>query len=317
MKMHGIVTICLTVVQSTMAGGTIALRNLPDDVGSTNGRFFDNNRVFLAGTNYLAQIYAGKGQEKLVAVGSPASFFSGMYAGYIFRSEEVDIPFINNGYPAWVQVRAWEVAGGSSFEAAARSAHWTGISSVIFVKQTGSHLGTPTGPASMAGLTYPGNPVIVDEPLGRKLRSRESADLSLVASGGIALSYQWYQGQSGDTNHAVVGATNAVYRTPSLTTNAIFWSSASTSVGSTNSMSATLSVFATNAVFLNLTIASGLPQLLIDSPSLGSIQIQSLDGLDPTGWTLLSTQVVNTSPFTFIDTNAPNETLRIYRTVSP
>ena len=75
MKMLCMLAICMTAVQSILAGGTIGLSNFPQDVGGTNGRFFDNKQVFLSGTNYLAQLYAGKEEGILVAVGSPESFF--------------------------------------------------------------------------------------------------------------------------------------------------------------------------------------------------------------------------------------------------
>ncbi len=311
--------IWLTVYQSLLAGGTVLLSNLSWAVGGSGAPFFDSSLTPLSGTNYLAQLYAGKDETRLVAVGQPIPFFSGRFAGYLTGglASTVEIPFIGGGYPAWVQVRAWETAGGSTFEQAAGSGHWTGISGVLYLKSIGGGQILPETPVLLIGLTYPGHPIIVGEPTSRRIRLGETADLSVVASGGIALSYQWYQGLSGDTNHSILGATNATYHLSGLTTNATFWVSSSTSVGSTNSVSATVTLFPTNAVFLSLSEVSGMPHLKIDSTSKGQIQVQSLDDSTPSSWKTLSTLLLNTNPFTFIDTNAPNETLRIYRTVSP
>src|SRR6266568_5963062 len=82
--------------------------------------FFDDQGVLLAGTNYVAQLYAWKTGEGFLSTGRPVPFAT---SGYFFDGEVV-IAFIPGCLPAWVQVRAWNTQGGSTFEQAALAGAW-------------------------------------------------------------------------------------------------------------------------------------------------------------------------------------------------
>jgi hypothetical protein len=316
MKLSSVFAIYLSATTTVFAAGTVHLTNLPQFVGDSNGQFYDRRHIPLDGTNYLAQIYAGINAAKLVPVGPTVTFFSGSFAGYFGRGIGfAEISFVSGYGPAWIQVRAWESEGGTSFEQAARSGYWTGVSDVLFIKQTGSSGITPSAPAELIGLRYPGSPIIVVDPQNQKRRSGESAELSMVASGGIALSYQWYQGGSGDTNQPVVGATNAIFQTPVLATNVTFWAKATTAVGSANSGAALVTVFPASSVFLDIGIVDGTPQLAIDLPTAGPVEVQSWDGNSSMLWKVLSTVVPSTNPLVFVDSSATNGSARFYRAV--
>jgi len=278
--------------------------------------FFDHQGNRLAGSNYVAQLYAGTMPDPLVALGTPVPFRTGAEAGY-FRGGAVYVPFVYPGDPAWVQVRAWDVAGGTTFEEAALSDRWTGVSKILFLPNTGGSSHIPSVPAPLVGLEFPGVPVIVQQPQPQPVREGETATLSVIASSGAPQSYQWYLGSSGDTNGIISGATNATYTTPPLATNTIFWVNVNDAVGSTNSASATLTVYPANAVWLSLGVISGLPGLVLDG-RLGTLyRIEYSTNLSATNWSSLVDLSLVSSPFTFIDATATDAPARFYRVVAP
>jgi triacylglycerol esterase/lipase EstA (alpha/beta hydrolase family) len=67
--------------------------------------------------------------------------------------------------------------------------------------------------------------------------------LSVAAAGTAPLSYQWYQGTSGNTS-TPVGINSASFTTPSLTAATDYWVAVRNSCGSVNSHTATISVSA-------------------------------------------------------------------------
>jgi YVTN family beta-propeller protein len=78
----------------------------------------------------------------------------------------------------------------------------------------------PQGVAVMPSLP----PTIVTQPSSQTIGSAQSATLSVAATGTPPLSYQWYQGQSGDTSTPIQGATGSSYTTPaSLPATTSYW----------------------------------------------------------------------------------------------
>lgn len=65
----------------------------------------------------------------------------------------------------------------------------------------------------------------------------------VTAGGGSPLSYQWYEGNSGDTS-SPVGANTSSYATPPLSTNTSYWVRVSNAAGAVNSDTANVSVLA-------------------------------------------------------------------------
>jgi YVTN family beta-propeller protein len=66
-------------------------------------------------------------------------------------------------------------------------------------------------------------PTIVTQPSSQTIAYGQSATLSVTATGTPPLSYQWYQGQSGDTSAPIAGATSSSYTTPTQTAATSYW----------------------------------------------------------------------------------------------
>lgn len=72
--------------------------------------------------------------------------------------------------------------------------------------------------------TTPLVPSITTQPLASQtINSGQTANLSVTATGKSPLSYQWYQGNSGNTTNPVGGATNSSFTTPPLSTSTNYW----------------------------------------------------------------------------------------------
>jgi len=134
---------------------------------------------------YMVQLYAGASAGSLAAVGAAVPFRTGAAAGYwTGASRTIPASAIAADGNSQVQVRAWAVAAGATYEAALTSGGGFGSSNIIGVKPTNA----PDVPANLAGLTGftisalagagPGpGPVVTPEP----------STLALGALGGLAL----------------------------------------------------------------------------------------------------------------------------------
>jgi len=74
----------------------------------------------LEGNRYLVQLYAGASLTSLAPVGDPLPFLTGADAGY-WAATVVTINTVDANGVAFVQVRAWDTAFGSTYEAATAS----------------------------------------------------------------------------------------------------------------------------------------------------------------------------------------------------
>ena len=83
-------------------------------------------------------------------------------------------------------------------------------------------------------------PTITTQPQSQTIASGQTADLSVVADG-MSLSYQWYQGNTGDTS-TPVGTDSASFTTPALTADPTYWVRVSNSAGIADSTSAAITV---------------------------------------------------------------------------
>ncbi|MEZ4678419.1 MAG: Ig-like domain-containing protein [Caldilineaceae bacterium] len=84
-------------------------------------------------------------------------------------------------------------------------------------------------------------PMITTQPQDSSILRGETAMLTVVA-GGDNLSYQWYQGASGDLSNPISGATSASFTTPALMGDASYWVRVSNPAGSADSVTATVTV---------------------------------------------------------------------------
>ncbi len=78
---------------------------------------------------------------------------------------------------------------------------------------------SPQGIAVMQSLP----PTIVTQPSSQTIGANQPATLSVTATGTPPLTYQWYQGQSGDTSNPIAGATSSSYTTPAQTATTSYW----------------------------------------------------------------------------------------------
>ena len=100
--------------------------------------------------------------------------------------------------------------------------------------------GSANSAAAMLTVNYP--PAIGTQPAANTIFAGQSATLSVVATSSGALSYQWYQGSSGDTSNPVSGATASSFTTPVLTQTTSFWVLVSGAGLSTPSTTVTVTV---------------------------------------------------------------------------
>lgn len=305
----------LVAVWVVAAGATSAQQVYFADLpGEGDAPFYDDHGVRLAGSNYLAQLYSGFGPDALMAVGQPVTFGTNGY----FMDDKVGVYVTAPGGSSWVQVRAWEARGGPTFEQAALTGYWTGISTVLYLPWTGAICGgVPCVPAGLTGLEYPGSPIVVRQPQSQKVRSGKSARLSVIASCGVTLLYQWYQGSIGNTNTPLVGATNATCTTPPLATNTLFWVNAHNAFGSTNSDAAMVSVYPANAAALDLRLVSGQPEVTVEGAAGSTYRLEYAPAIPATNWILLTNLSLPASSFTIADPTATNSINRFYRAIIP
>ncbi|MBP7866264.1 MAG: immunoglobulin domain-containing protein [Acidobacteria bacterium] len=108
------------------------------------------------------------------------------------------------------------------------------------------------------------NTQITQQPQSVAINPGESATLTVAATGGGALSYQWYQGVSGDTG-TPVGANSPSFTTPALSETTAYWVRATGDCGSADSDTAVISVGAGPVIThldFPMTVCSGAPATL-------------------------------------------------------
>ena len=301
--------------------GTVRFENKIGTIVDTP--FFDDQGVRLEGPSYVAQLYYWRIGEGFLTAGIPVPFATNDYSGYFFGSTVI-LPFVGVGLPAWVQVRAWHIGGGTSFEQAALAGAWTGLSEVLFVPHTGDPWASPpTIPAQLIGLKYPGSPLLLRQPQSQSVRSPgpglptgERATLSVIASSGVEMAYQWHQQPSDRPDGLIAGATNANYTTPALRTNTTYWVSVSNSAGAVLSDRATITVVS-RPPRLTVVQVAGLPVLLIDGVAGTTYRIEYSTNLGLSNWTVLVEYTLRTNSVPFLDIYANTSRNRFYRAVVP
>ena len=309
--MRTIVSICVYVLTVAVAAsqGTVWFRNR-----GYGAPFFDDHGMWLEGPSYVAQLYFWRlGEGFRAAAGSPVPFATNGY----FYGVSVRLPFVPECAPAWVQVRAWETQAGATFEEAALAGAWTGLSGVLFLPRTGSpSRPEDCGSARLFGLQYPGEPIIVRQPQSQTVNPGTIATLSVIASSGVQMLYQWHQDPNDRPDGLIPGATNSAYTTPALHTNTTFWVSITNTAGSTLSERATVAVVP-RAPQLRLDLIAGLPALTIDGVVGSTYRIEYNTNLNTSNWIVLAELSLTSNPFTFVDTQGTNSAMCFYRVVIP
>ena len=123
-------------------------------------------------------------------------------------------------------------------------------------------------------------PSITAQPQGQSIPSGQTGTLSVTATGTPPLTYQWYQGASGDTS-TPLGANASSFTTPALTATTSYWVRVSNACGHDDSAAATTTVMpcalscsasvtpSTSAAPVAASFTSGVnAQYCADTPSL-------------------------------------------------
>lgn len=136
----------------------------------------------------------------------------------------------------------------------------TGFGSGYSTQAAGSSVTVSAG-AITAGPAFdlvPGFPSIPFDyqPQSRTVLSGQTVTLSAPAVGQAPLSYQWYQGQSGNTAVPVVGATGTDFTTPPITFATSYWVRVSNGLGFTDSTTANLTLATAGTGAISGTITS-------------------------------------------------------------
>ncbi len=171
----------------------------------------------ISGDGFAAQLYGGTSATAMAPAGKPRPFLTGAAAGY-FDSELRVIPTVAPGAKAFVQVRAWELSSGVTYEEAVGKGAKHGRSAILEVV-TGGVGAPPSLPANLVGLKsfslgYGVPPAIDKDPVGVTVNAGQAITLSVAASGTSPLTYQWFRDgtplPSSDTNRWYVGAASAL-----------------------------------------------------------------------------------------------------------
>jgi uncharacterized protein YkwD len=101
-------------------------------------------------------------------------------------------------------------------------------------------------PADAPGSPPPAGtaPSITTQPQSQTINSGQTATLTVDADGTAPMAFTWYTGQSGATSSPVHGATSKTFTTPALASTTSFWVRVTNAAGSSDSVTATITVTA-------------------------------------------------------------------------
>ena len=180
--------------------------------------------------------------------------YTGDTGGYeVFYATSSGGPYTLSGTTADKTVAGWTVTG-----LAAGTPYYFVVQSVTYPNENNQNTVT-SDPSAEVDATTSGTgcaaPSITSQPQGRSIPSGQAATLSVAASGNDPLSYQWYQGASGNTS-LPVGTNASSFTTPVLTTTTSYWVRVSNSCGHADSLAATVVVGVTYSNSVWVPVAS-------------------------------------------------------------
>ena len=88
--------------------------------------------------------------------------------------------------------------------------------------------------------------------------------LSVGATGDPVLRYQWYWGESGNTNGMIVGVTNASCAVSGLVSSTNLWVSVRNSLGMVDSATAMVTVVPASSARMSLSLFYGMASISVD-----------------------------------------------------
>jgi hypothetical protein len=229
-------------------------------------------------------------QSLAVFAGQPASFtvaYTGSTASIQWYTNGVAVGGATSATLAFAQVTA------------ANAASYT----VTLINNAGNVTSTPA-----ATLTVYGAPVITQQPTNLVAVAGQASPAVLnVTATGMSAAYQWYF-----KNAAVPTATSHVLSLSALTTNnsGSYFVTITNPAGAVTSSVVTLAVYATTAPHMALTHAGGA--FTVNATGVPGYTYEVDASTNLTSWLPLTT---NTSPVSFIDTNAGGFDHRFYRSI--
>jgi len=133
------------------AQGTINFVNLQPGVGLNAPVYEADGVTKCSGPQFTAELLVGTAANNLASVAT-TGFLTGTSAGYYDAGTQT-INSISIGNPAWVQVRVWNIASGSSFiQAQASGLPNSWWASSAFTVALGGGTINPNPPAALTGL---------------------------------------------------------------------------------------------------------------------------------------------------------------------
>jgi Ig-like domain CHU_C associated len=134
---------------------------------------------------------------------------------------------------------------------------WAGVVTTVLLAMGASSCGGSSGGnSSLQG------PMITSQPASATISSGQTANLSVSATGSGSLTYQWYQGSSGDTSKPV-GTNSSSFTSSPLSTSTSFWVNVSDSGGNSASSTASITVVtppanAIPAIYMGMQMNGGI-----------------------------------------------------------
>jgi hypothetical protein len=133
--------------------------------------------------------------------------------------------------------------------------------------------GSPPGSAWLDEVQYTPDqpPLITRQPEDLSIRSGETVSLQVNVGGSEPLSFQWYEGQSGDTTRPIANATSSTWTAANLTVSSSYWVLATNAVGAVQSRTATVTVVSALSI---LAVRDQDVMLEVSGPAGASARIQ-------------------------------------------
>lgn len=152
MKKLLLVAACIVASVAAMAQGSLVVAN-STAVNGVAAPIFDTDGVTkLTGANFWVQVYAGGSADSLTAQGTAVNFRTGNNIG-LFSAQTLSVASVAPGGSAFVQVKAWEGAAGSTYESALSGGKKAGFGNIVGPFVTGGAGTPPSTPPNVTGLT--------------------------------------------------------------------------------------------------------------------------------------------------------------------
>jgi len=226
----------------------------------------DGNTAILGGPNDNAPYYTGAAWvftrstsavwsqqgSKLVATDAVANAWQGQSVALSADGNTAIVGGDNDNSgtgAAWLYTRSggvWSRQGSKLVGTGAVGAAEQGFSVAISADAStvivgGPHDNSSYGAAWVFVASDCATPWVTRQPQSQGIPSGQTATLSVTGAGATPLSYQWYQGVSGDTSQPV-GTNESSFTTQALTATTSYWARVSNSCGQADSATATVSI---------------------------------------------------------------------------